>query len=215
MDAKVLKAAVSAALRVTVSTTLIGCGGNVTSNAGAPASAEGGTSGQTASTTSATTASGDQVGTGYPKSEPVSGGKAGVGAATAGAPTGGSAPLAGMASTAEAGSAGEPNGGAAQASCAQVDACFALLEAAAPGLKFGESVADANKPCCQAVLDSLVNGESSYVCLSELNERFMRSPARAVCCSQENWSYPACAPWGPPVPPELSLATLLKWEAAA
>jgi hypothetical protein len=221
MDAKVLKAAVSAAIRVTVSTTLIGCGGSMTSNA----DAEGGKPGQSPTTNSAPKGSSDQVVTGNPKTGPVAVGMAGApgagGVATGGAAAGsaattsGGAALAGMASAVEGGSAGEANGGAPQDTCAQIDACFSLLEASASPAVFGAPVTAANKPCCQTVLDGLGNWESSIVCLSELNERFMRSPARGVCCSQENWSYPACTPWGPPVPPELSREALLAWSAAA
>ena len=208
MDAKILRAAVSAAIKVTITTTLVGCGGVVTSSSGSPG----------AEPTKGEPASGGKPGTEASKSEPASGGKPGAEATTVAAAPGGSAALGGMATTAEAGNAGAPNGGSPDATCvgAEVDACYAFLAEAKPQTKFGEPLPAPYQACCSTVLSSLVNGELSYVCLSDNSAHFDQS-ARAVCCSDPaSWSvYPACAPWGPPVPPELSLEALLDWQAAA
>jgi len=218
MDAKILRAAVSAAIKVTITTTLVGCGGVVTSSGGGPgAEPTGGPAGSSGQGSSAES-SGEPVGSGYPKSEPAAGGKPGAEATTAAAAPGGSAPLGGTPTTAEAGNAGAPNGGSADATCvgAEVDACYAFLAEAQPQTKFGDPLPAPYQACCQTLLSSLVNGELSYVCLSDNNAHF-NSSARAVCCSDPaSWSvYPACAPWGPPVPPELTLEALRDWQAAA
>jgi hypothetical protein len=218
MDAKVLRAAVSAAIRVTVSTTLIGCGGQMSTDAAvAGAHATGGPMGSGGQSNGAK-GSDNQASVSDPKSQPASGGKAGTsettaGAATAGSATGGGTPLGGMASlggtasAAGAGSAGEPNGGAAPDSCA----CTALLAS----VKSGEVLSSDAKVCCQTIFADYFKPPTMHEqCSSKLD--WFLSPAHDACCNALNaWQVSACTPWGPPVPPELALAALLEWEAAA
>ena len=188
MDTKTLKAALSAAIKVTITTTLVGCGGVVTtSSSGGPGSEpKAGSSGQGGSP------------------EPMM---------TVAAPAGG-APAGGTAGEAQAGSA---VGGSMPAPCAstEVEACYAFLAQAEPS-KFGDPVPATNQACCNTLLESLVSREPGSMCLSDNTKRFDQSPARSVCCRDPaTWTvYPACTPWGPPVPPELSLDALRNWGAA-
>ncbi|HXK17605.1 MAG TPA: hypothetical protein VNG33_07375 [Polyangiaceae bacterium] len=223
MDAKILRAAVSAAIKVTMSTALLGCGGSVTRNAdGAAADSAGGPTATTGQPSAAESASAS-ASPSYPKLEPVSGGMTGTGGATgAGAATVAGAPndnganssgtSSGGVSSAEGGGAGEASAGSTDAICGgELDACLTLL---AQG---STSQPDSTMACCHSVLTNATNGELSYVCLGEIGKLFTQSAGRSVCCNDPlSWQlYPACTPWGPPVPPELSLATLHEWLAAA
>lgn len=230
MDANVLRAAVSAALRVTVSTTLIGCGGSVMSDADGSGSASKGTAGRGGSTDAAQSAGGQRAAptpvlVGPPASagqtSSATAGSATVGSATAGVATGGTGgtptatEVGGVPNAAGAGQAGEPaSAGAPAAICGEaVDACLTLLEPEASG----PTLSDAGKACCDTVivgLDELRLGSAE--CFGDLNRRFMSSGVRGLCCAdQATWSHLACTPWGPPVPPELSAEALRAWSLAA
>lgn len=220
MDAKVLRAAVSAAIRVTVSTTLIGCGGSVVSEADGAGSTPSGTAGRGHS--DAATTSGGHAAAPVPVPASASGGK--TSSATAGAAATTTAGVAGTtteteaggaANAAGAGQAGEPAsaGAPAEVCGGAVNACLSALEQELPT----EALSDAGKACCQTVIvgfDELrLNGAE---CLNDLDRRFMSSGVRRLCCSdQATWSHQACAPWGPPVPPELSAEQLRAWSLAA
>jgi hypothetical protein len=72
--------------------------------------------------------------------------------------------------------------------------------------------------CCQALadaLDALPPDDLAPECRDELNTRL--NGVRGDCCRSVGFQGGACAPWGPPVPPELELelAELLAWGAAA
>ncbi len=219
MDVKVLRAAVSAAIRVTVSTTLIGCGGNVTTDAGGARTPEPGTNASEA--TSST--KGEEASSPYPIIGPApndakpsnsiaTGGAAGGGsAATGGVEVGGMANAAGanVAGTNEASSAGAPP----QACAPAAEACLTTLEqtAAAP------TPSAATQACCETVLQALsLPPQLGAECFDSINTRFMQIAVRPKCCTDpSSWQHQACAPWGPPVPPELSLEALLEWSAAA
>lgn len=207
MDAKTLRAALSAAIRVTVSTSLIGCGGNVA----------------TGSKGSEPMTDGEAPATSYPSpmldhdSEyPAIGGSA-AGKASIGGAGGGMGPVGqGGSEQAAAGSAGAP----ATNRCELVEPCLTLLEGL--NLTFSDPLPSAAaKECCTLALDAI--GDFATTECGEMDEtwwerrsRFMTSGAHSSCCSELNaWQNSACTPWGPPVPPELSLEALLAWEAAA
>ena len=215
MDAKVLKAAVSAAIRVTVSTTLIGCGGSVSTDAdrasSSPAvkdtptdthaSVSSGTGGQTSSAPSKPMTS-----TGGQATRPVE-----INAGTGG---GELVEAGGLASAAGAG--GEPGSAGAPA-----DVCGNAAAACVAKLgeqTFEETPSEATKACCETILARLdeLRVDPGAACFDHLDQDFMASPARRQCCNdQSTWQNPACTPWGPPVPPELSREALLAWSLAA
>jgi hypothetical protein len=121
-----------------------------------------------------------------------------------------------MASTAEAGQAGQLAGaGAPSERCgSELEGCLAVID----GVRFGETMpSETVKACCETVLAGLVELEQERAeCFSDVNLRLMNSPGRRSCCSDPaTWQQPACTPWGPPVPPELSLEVLLSWSTAA
>ncbi len=202
MDAKILKAAVSAAIRVTVSTTLIGCGGQMSTDAGAAGAP--GAAGHVGSNGQSAKGSDTPANVDYPYGEPASSGNAATGG---GAPVGGMASQGGTASTAEAGSAGEASAGEPLDSCA----CKALLAS----VKEGDVLSSEAKLCCQAMFaDWLKPPTTNDQCSSQLD--WFSSAAHGQCCTVlDAWQQSACTPWGPPVPPELPFEALLEWQAAA
>ena len=214
MDAKVLRAAVSAAIRVTVSTTLIGCGGNVTSEAGGAAGAS--TGGVATSTGGPSKGLGEKATTPYPtpNGTPAAGGSE---AATGGTGALGGQPTGGMASagTAAQNDGGTSDGGepstASGGAPADLCACKALLT----DVKAGEALSSEAKVCCQAVIDVyLTEVVTRQACWADFS--WFSLPAHQQCCTTlDAWQQPACTPWGPPVPPEAPLAALLNWELAA
>ncbi|HVY31713.1 MAG TPA: hypothetical protein VHB79_34495 [Polyangiaceae bacterium] len=201
MDAKVLRAAVSAAIRVTVSTALIGCGGTVTSGEG-KSLREGAEAASRTSGSTTAPSNGEQPSGGHTSS-------------------GGSAVLAGgIASLGGSAEEGGSEGGESNAVTASLDTCDALntclthIEASMPAAPLH----DADEACCRAMIDDLKAHQVAVAdaCWADLNGRLMSSPARALCCnSPETWQVSACTPWGPPVPPELPEAALATWELAA
>ncbi|HEX2872109.1 MAG TPA: hypothetical protein VHP33_12650 [Polyangiaceae bacterium] len=221
MDAKVLKAAVSAAIRVTVSTTLMGCGGSVSTDAGrsspspavkdtatdahgSVASGTAGTSGQTNSAPLKPT-----QGSGGQTTLPVE-----TSAGNAGTAGGASVEVGGMASAAGAG--GEPGGaGAPPDVCGNAAAACVTKLGEQP---FEETPSDATNACCETILARLdeLRLEPGAACFDHLDQDFMQSPARRQCCKDPStWQNPACTPWGPPVPPEISREALQAWSLAA
>jgi hypothetical protein len=215
MDAKVLRAAVSAAIRVTVSTTLIGCGGNVTSDAGGAAGAT--TGGVATSAKGNGKSAGDTIAPSYPlpSGTPSSGGTGGGGVAGGGWSMGGQ-PTAGTGSgaTAPMSEAGASEGGAAGSSgeAPSVCACTATLAEVKPG----EALSSDALACCQVVIDAyLTPAVQEEACWFDF--QWFVQPAHQQCCAaiSDAWQQPACTPWGPPVPPEAPLSALLDWELAA
>lgn len=221
MDAKVLRAAVSAAIRVTVSTSLIGCGGSVSSENAGTTSA-GGKSAATPSKAQGTSAAGNSS-AGWGPAAPTNGSNPNSG--SAGTASGGTT-VGGPASTAPeggsdsggttAGAAGAAEGGEGPGAlgdpCSVMTACMDRLDGdallATPG----------TIPCCQVVIDGLMElrDQLGIECWADLNGRFLTSMAHQTCCTALNqWQQPACTPWGPPVPPELPESALLSWGAAA
>jgi hypothetical protein len=221
MDAKVLRAAVSAAIRVTVSTALIGCGGTVTSGEGA---SPGGGATNVNGPTPGDPVKSNTTGTPYPypvasgtsgsTTAPSNGGQASGGHAS----SGGSAVEGGVASL-----GGSPEGGSSEGgegstvplnSCDALNTCLTHIEASMPAAPLN----DADQACCQAMIDNLKDHQVAMAdaCWADLNGRLMTSPARSLCCnSPDTWQVSACTPWGPPVPPELPEGALAAWEAAA
>lgn len=226
MDVSILRAAVSAAVRVTISTSVIGCGGSAIGDAGSAAGAPsdrtpmgGATSSDAGARPSAGTAGSEpwSGGAAVTQAGTASGGLSSGGAGTGGMASGGATSADGGASEANAGGGGDGAAGAPGTSAcgAEVAACLDTL-----------AQADVEQPftpielaCCQTVIDGLTelsNPSEPAECFLTLNTTFMRSAARGVCCADaETWEQRACTPWGPPVPPELPLALLRAWEAAA
>lgn len=216
MDAKTLKAAVTAALRVTVSTSLIGCGAHTSTDAAGgrppndtrdpaasrpddPERAEGGGKPSTES--------------GYPTA---SAGVASSNSASGGSASGGGASEGGdmMASAAGEGGAGTQP----LTQCETAAACLGTLEAMT--FEHDEPLTSGAAACCQLVVESLSWVGETAVCdpetRSALNARFMRAPARGACCRDpDTWQQEACTPWGPPVPPELPPEVMSDWELVA
>lgn len=223
MDAKVLRAAVSAAIRVTVSTTLIGCGGNVTTDAGGARTPDKNDAQSSGEPTSSAKDAGQQTSTPYPTggagsneavagSAMAAGGIAGGGtASTGGVNVGG---LASAAGANDVSSAGEASAGAPTQSCAPAaETCLTTLEQTTPT----PTPSAATKACCETVLQAIeLPPRLSNQCFDSVNTRFMQGTVRSQCCSDPStWQQQACTPWGPAVPPELSLEALLQWSAAA
>jgi hypothetical protein len=218
MDAKVLKAAVSAAIRVTVSTTLIGCGGSVSTDGDRASSAPAvkdtptQTNGNVAAATSGT---GGQSSSAPSTPTPSSGGQATRPVETSAGTAGGElVEVGGMASAAGAG--GEPgSAGAPPDVCGNAAAACVTKLGEQP---FEEAPSDATKACCETILARLdeLRLDPGAACFDHLDQDFMQSPARRQCCKDSStWNNPACTPWGPPVPPELSREALLSWGLAA
>jgi hypothetical protein len=215
MDAKVLKAAVSAAIRVTVSTTLIGCGGNVSTDGGRASSSPAVKDTPTETHESVASSTGGQTNSAPTKPTASSGGQATRPVETNAGTAGGELVEAGgMASAAGAG--GEPASAGAPA-----DVCGKAAAACVTKLgqqPFEEAPSDATKACCETILARLdeLRVEPGAACFDHLDQDFMQSPARRQCCKDPStWQNPACTPWGPPVPPEVSREALLAWSLAA
>lgn len=214
MDAKVLRAAVSAAIRVTVSTTLIGCGGNVSTDAGRTTSSP--AVKDTPTTNGEAAANGTEpTGTSSPYPQPTAsaGGSgpasetptAGMTATSAGSEAGGMTSIAGAGG--DEASAGAP----ADVCGAAAHACLTQLEQTTM-----EPPSAATKACCDTVIATLEQPELDPICLDSVNRRFLSGGVRHECCAdQSTWVHQACTPWGPPVPPELSRAALQTWSLAA
>ena len=221
MDAKVLRAAVAAALRVTVSTTLIGCGGNVTTDAARSAAPA--VQGTPANTGDAqANDAGAATSPPYPTSSAsAAGSAAATPTATAGMPNGGAetdsvasggAAMGGLTSLSGA-AGGEAFAGAPGLSCdAAAEACLTTLEQT-----LQQPVTAATTACCDTVIATLDQlRPADAVCYDSINTRFLRGGARTGCCADPStWVHQACAPWGPPVPPELTQDALLAWSLAA
>ena len=212
MDAKVLRAAVSAAIRVTVSTTLIGCGGNVSTDAGRTTSSPAVKDTPTSTgEPSANETEPSRTPSPDPKPATSAGGSAPASEVpTAGMASSGGAEVGGMAAVAGAGGEEASAGAPADVCGAAAHACLAELEQT-----IQEPASAATKACCDTVIATLEQLQpSDAVCFNSVYGRFQRGGVRAECCSdQSTWQYRACAPWGPPVPPELSRAAL--WSLAA
>lgn len=224
MDAKVLRAAVSAAIRVTISTTLIGCGGSVVGEAseagGTPSSSSTGGAPPNAMSGGADEhVSAPQVpsGTGA-----TGGGGAQASSASVTAGTATSIDVGGMVSTdggaseiGGASQAGEASsGGATAEECgAAVAACLTQVEPEVPSA----ALSDAGKACCETIIAGFDELRlAGAACFTDLDRRFMTSGVRQRCCAdQATWTHLACTPWGPPVPPELPAAALQAWGLVA
>jgi hypothetical protein len=211
MDAKILRAAVSAALRVTVSTTLIGCGGSATTDTGRPSSSPAvndapASIGQPPSTETEPADS--------PSPQPATGGSASeTETPSAGTTAGGGVDMGGMAAIAGAGGEEASAGAPAEVCRAAAQACLTQLEQTTP-----EPPSAADKACCDTViatLEELWQAMPRDVCFDAIETRF-RGAVRSECCADKStWVYRACTPWGPPVPPELSREALQRWSLAA
>jgi hypothetical protein len=185
MDAKTMRAALAAAVRVTVSTSLIGCGGQATSDAGGPVT-PGPESGGEHSPAPAKerprymTSSGGAASGGSPSA---------AGAGGEAEPTGCEA-LQGCLEALQSLEFGEPLPNAAAERC-----CVALIM----GLPALQSDPATQQCGFQLESEFLGSGPAHDSC----------------CSYMGLWQQPACTPWGPPVPPALPPAALRAWEAAA
>ena len=222
MDAKVLRAAVAAAIRVTVSTTLLGCGGEVKTDAGraaapnvqgTPASTgepqanDASTSTSPPDPTSSPSAAGSAAAT---ATATATAGMASAGAAM-GSVAGGGAAMGGQASV-SGGAGEEASAGAPGVSCdAAAEACLTTLEQS-----LQQPVTAATTTCCDTVIATLDRLQlADPVCHNSIDARFLRGGARTECCTDPStWVHQACTPWGPPVPPELTRDALVAWRAA-
>lgn len=208
MDAKVLRAAVSAAIRVTVSTTLIGCGGSVATEEDRPSSSP-------AVKDAPVSAGQPTVTETEPASAPVTSG--GSASATempiAGTASHGGSDVGGMSTTAGAGGEEASAGAPAEVCRAAAQACLTQLEQATP-----EPPSAADQACCDTViatLEEMWQAMPRDACFESIDARF-RGAVRTECCADKStWVYRACTPWGPPVPPELSPEALQRWSLAA
>lgn len=213
MDAKVLRAAVSAAIRVTVSTTLIGCGGNVSTDAGRATSSPAVKDTPTSTgEPSANETEPSRTPSPDPKPTTSAGGSAPASEVpTAGMASSGGSEVGGMAAVAGAGGDEASAGAPADVCRAAAQACLTQLEQTTP-----EPPSAADKACCDTViatLEELWQGTPRDACFESIDARF-RGAVRTECCADKStWVYRACTPWGPPVPPELSRAAL--WSLAA
>ena len=218
MDAKVLKAAVSAALRVTVSTTLIGCGGNVSTDAGRASSSPAVKDTPTETNESVASGTGGQTSSAPPKPTASGGSHTTRPAETSAGTAGTEVEAGGMANAAgaPAGAAGEPGSGGAPADVCGNAAAACVIKLGQQ--TFEEAPSDATKACCETILARLdeLRLDPGAACFDNLDRDFMASPARRHCCKDPStWQNPACTPWGPPVPPELSRHALQAWSLAA
>jgi hypothetical protein len=219
MEAKVLRAALSAAIRVTVSTSLIGCGGVTTGGQGdAP---EGTAPPAKNSQGQEVTAPDPSYGNGYGSGGyPTSGAGSGPGTAatnTASTGSGGLATGEGGAVAAGAPSAGQATAGGAQGSlhpCEQAQACLNDLQALRTDFWPELPTTVRTTACCQLIIDHIVPWGSPPQCGDEaLN---VGEELRWPCCEVlQSPQGTACTPWGPPVPPELDLEQLLAWATVA
>jgi hypothetical protein len=85
-------------------------------------------------------------------------------------------------------------------------------------IDFRDPLPDDAQECCRTVVEALSTPSEAAdgPCDWSLTSRFMLSAAHYSCCSAvDGWQQPACTPWGPAVPPELSLEALSSWELAA
>jgi len=219
MDAKVFRAAVLAAMRVTVSTALVGCGNTVTKPGGAAPADEGveragSSAGERTPVLDAATA-----GSGA-KPSAMSGSGASAGPPASGGATAaeGSTTMAGRTGL-DGGAGGTPDDGAAGAGSPALVcggdalACLSLLE----GLEPAAPLDDAGSACCLSVRKALLELPAADAeCYRDLSSRFQKAPGRSTCCADPStWLEIACTPWGPPVPPELSPSLLASWAAVA
>lgn len=214
MDAKVLRAAVAAAIRVTVSTTLIGCGGTVSTDPGHASSSPAVQDTPMGEVDETPKGTGGQTSNVAPKPPASTGGRAAPNEPSAGTASGGVSEVGGMANAAGAG--GEPASAGAPADVcgSAAAACLTTLEQ----IPREETPTDASKACCDTILARLdeLRLDPGVACFDDFDDRFMGSPARWTCCHDPStWQNPACTPWGPPVPPELSRDALLEWSLAA
>jgi hypothetical protein len=217
MDAKVLRAAVSAALRVTVSTTLIGCGGSASTDTGRPSSSSPAVKDTPASAGRPPITEAEPAHS--PSAQPVTstGGSASETETETETPSAGTAAggveMGGMAAIAGAGGDEASAGAPAEVCRAAAQACLTQLEQTTP-----EPPSAADKACCDTViatLEELWQTTPRDACFATIETRF-RGAVRAECCADKStWVYRACTPWGPPVPPELSREALQRWSSAA
>lgn len=233
MDAKVLRAAVTAAIRVTMSTTLVGCG-NTVSDQARPSEASGSESSAGSAMSGGTGSAMSSVG-----GDPRGGGIGQAGAVVDVVDVGGAAPSSGGSPSSSAG--GQPSttpGIGGTSSPGGTDAAGQSPggtegEAGAPALACGASVLDClsalemvergalldetGMACCVTVRAGLIElKQESAECYLGIAKRFQSAPARQACCKDPStWDETACAPWGPPVPPELRLEVLRAWAAVA
>jgi hypothetical protein len=204
MEAKVLRAALLAAIRVTVSSSMLGCGGATTfdqpgpipSSSQEPQPSSGG------GTASQPTANHDSAGT-HPASAGATGGVGGLASGGGGG-------------TGEAGMPGGAEAPAASGSFCDgpaMQACEPIYDELATSTEPLDAVAVG---CCKVLVDALDRVSPPEVdaqCLAELDSRL--NLLRGSCCPALESKGNACAPWGPPVPPELELELLLGWSAVA
>jgi len=188
MEAHVLRAALSAAIRVTVSTTLLGCGGATSTDEPSPAPA---VPGKTQQEIQDPTAASGGAATGSAGASEALGGAPGQGGAAGAAPLSCEAELLGP-------------------------ACLPVLDDLAQHQP--EQVAATQLRCCKTLVDTidalnLSQPEAWPECGADLDTRF--EGVRSTCCQNLQWQGLACTPWGPPVPPELGLQQLLSWQGAA
>lgn len=206
MEAKVLRAALSAAIRVTVSSALVGCGGATIADPPAAGHPEPSTSEQPEPQVSATAGAAPSHPHNSAGTHP---------SATAGAPASG-----GIGGT-------PPAEGGAPAVVVEAPKSFCET----PGMLACEPIFDAlvsdpplwSDPlepdalaCCQTLVGALDASDPLGIdmdCRAELDGRL--NAVRFPCCPALDFQGQACTPWGPPVPPELDLEQLLAWSAAA
>jgi hypothetical protein len=230
MDAKVLRAAVSAAIRVTVSASLVGCGNTVSSDVG-PLEAGGSTSRGDGSRDAGAGGMLGGAALGQAGTELGMAGTllamAGTASSNGGNPSssiggqlGGTAPETGGMAHGGTDAAGQASGGNEAAAGAPAQACGAYLDdclSALGAVERGAPLDELGTACCVTVRAALIELKAAGAeCYLDIAKRFQTAPARQACCKDPStWEETACAPWGPPVPPELPLELLQDWVAVA
>jgi hypothetical protein len=208
MEAKVLRAALSAAIRVTVSTSLLGCGG-VTSGgqSEAPAGSDPPATDSQGQGVTAPAPSYDGYGAGgYPTST------AGSGNNTAGTPSAAGSGSGGLASG-EGGAAGAGGMPTPPDPCEAAQSCVSDLQALRSDTWPQLPTTPRTTECCQLVIGTRAPWGAPLQCGEETfnGHDELLWPCCEVLQSPQDT---ACTPWGPPVPPELDLEQLLEWAAA-
>jgi hypothetical protein len=216
MEAKVLRAALSAAIRVTVSTSLLGCGGVTSGGQGeAPADSDPpakNSQGQGVETPEPGYGGGYASGSmGYSPSRAGSGFSAAGAPGVAGNGAGGLATGGGGAALGGAPAGGEPGAGVMPEPlepCAVALACLGDLQALKSDTWPQLPTTPRATECCQLVIDHIVPFEAPLQCGDEVVGA--GEELRWPCCEVlQSPPGTACTPWGPPVPPELDLEQLL------
>lgn len=212
MDANVLRAALSAAIRVTVSSAMVGCGGATIADPPGAGHAEPSTSEPPKPQVIASAGAAPR----YPENRAGTSPSATAGMTASGG-GGGTPPAEGGAPAADGGAPAVVEGPKSFCEAPAMQACQPIFDALIenPPL-WSEPLEPEALGCCTALVAALDASDPRTLdqeCREQLDRRL--NEVRFPCCPALDFQGQACAPWGPPVPPELDLEQLLAWSAAA